>query len=802
MRNLKRTLSLALAAVMLMGMMVVGAGAASSDFTDADEIKNVEAVDVMVGLGVLEGGDKGDFQPNSILTREQAAKIICYLLLGTESAEKLTTNSTVFNDVAADRWSAPYIGYCVNLGILAGDGQGNFFPEGKLTGAAFAKMLLVALGYDPAIEKYVGSEWMINVAADAIEAGISPKGVVLSNELSRQDAAQMAFQTLTADTVKYANKGTTIIGSDGMQVIVGNTPAEKITNSENNDYRTEDKDTIQQFCEKYFPDLEKDTKSEKNTADDFERPGYTWVYDGDAIAFAAKAPVATYAGADFDKDAVKDLKEDYKNLDNAPVYYNGVEWGKFSDNNTELKNLNRNGYNIEVYANGDDEVTAIIVTEAFFTQIDAINTDDNDKVTDVEVTVYEAGEAPGLELKINVKDNKDAYALIDGLEEDDVFMGYYTNGWADGDADKLLAVDTNVETVDGKVTAKSVKGAYNGWLKIDGEKYEFAWEYSQAAVDTGSEGTFYLFNNYIVHYDGESAASSDDYLYVVRSNTEKGTWGEESYFAEVVYADGTSEVIYTKTLADEGQAYAYKYNEKKDYYELSKGDATDNVTIDITKGKTAIGGGKTADSQTVYVSIKLDEDKFDSAKTYTGYKNVPSMEGTASIVADGKTADIVFIVDGTTSASADDLIYINGKSVSAKIEDSDLGDYYTYTAVVDGEVVEIMVDADTANADKLNGLYSAYAVDDDNIYTDLKPATVGEGKDYLTTTGDFKKAANEVITVGDAGTMAYTDDVTVFVIDTDGDISTGSITRNYSDNTAINYTVNSDGAVTSLYIVK
>jgi len=150
MRNLKRTLSLALAAVMLMGMMVVGAGAASKDFTDADEIKNVEAVDVMVGLGVLEGGDKGDFQPNSILTREQAAKIICYLLLGTESAEKLTTNSTVFNDVAADHWSAPYIGYCVNLGILAGDGQGNFFPEGKLTGAAFAKMLLVALGYDMA----------------------------------------------------------------------------------------------------------------------------------------------------------------------------------------------------------------------------------------------------------------------------------------------------------------------------------------------------------------------------------------------------------------------------------------------------------------------------------------------------------------------------------------------------------------------------------------------------------------------------------------------------------------------------
>ena len=799
MRNLKRTLSLALAAVMLMGMMVVGAGAASKDFTDAGEIKNVEAVDVMVALGILEGGDKGDFQPNSILTREQAAKIICYMLLGEESAEKLSTNSAVFNDVAADRWSAPYIGYCVNLGILAGDGNGNFFPEGKLTGAAFAKMLLVALGYDPAIEKYVGSEWMINVAADAIEAGISPKGVVLSNELSRQDAAQMAFQTLTADMVKYASKGTTIIGSDGMQVIVGNTPAEKITNSENNDYRTEDKDTIQQFCEKYFPDLEKDTKSEKNTADDFKRPGYTWVYDGDAIAFAAKTPVATYAGADFDKDAISDLKDDYTKVDTAPIYYNGTVDGNVND----VSKLNRNGYNIEVYANGDDEVTAIIVTEAFFTQVNAVNTDDDDKVTDVEVTVYEAGEAPGLDLTIDVKDNKDAYALVKDLEEDDVFMGYYTAGWADGDADKLLAVDTNVETVDGKVTAKSVSGAYNGWLKIDGEKYEFAWEYSQAAVNTGDEGTFYLFNNYIVHYDGESATSSDDYLYVVRANTEKGTWGEESYYAEVVYADGTSEVIYTKDLATQGWCYSYKYNDKKEYYELSA--AGKAVTADIEKGKTAIGtadGVKyTGDSQTVYVSIKLDEGKFDSAKTYTGYKNVPSMNGTAIVVAEAnKAADYVFILDGKTSASADDLIYINGKSVSAKINDSDLGDYYTYTAVVNGEVVEIMVDASTTGADKLNGLYASYAVDDDNIYSDLTGAA--EGSDFHKTTGDFKKAANEVITVGDAGTMAYTDDVTVFVVDTDGDITTGSITRNYSDNQAINYTVNSDGAVTSLYIVK
>ena len=176
------------------------------------------------------------------------------------------------------------------------------------------------------------------------------------------------------------------------------------------------------------------------------------------------------------------------------------------------------------------------------------------------------------------------------------------------------------------------------------------------------------------------------------------------------------------------------------------------------------------------------------------------MSGGAIIMAEaGKAADYVFILDGTTSASADDLIYIAKNSVSQLISDTDLGNYYTYNAVVDGKIVEIMVDETAGN--NLNGLFASYAMDDDGIYSDLTPAQA-EGKDYLATTGDFKKASNEVITVGNAGTLAYTDDVVVYVIDADGDINTGSINRNYTGYSNIYYTVNSDGEVTSLYIVK
>ena len=85
-------------------------------------------------------------------------------------------------------------------GILAGTGNGNFDPEGELTGLAFAKMMLVALGYDAKVANYVGNDWAINVAADAVNAGIAPKGIVLADAMTREQTAQMACQTLTADT--------------------------------------------------------------------------------------------------------------------------------------------------------------------------------------------------------------------------------------------------------------------------------------------------------------------------------------------------------------------------------------------------------------------------------------------------------------------------------------------------------------------------------------------------------------------------------------------------------------------------
>ena len=139
----------------------------ATDFSDDADIDYSEAVAVMSTIGVIDGVGNNSFDPNGTLTCEQAAKLITYMLLG-ENSEKLGVEGTSFNDVAATRWSAPAIEYCASLGIIGGAGDGNFC----LTGYAFAKMLLTAIGYESDREGFAGAGWTIPVATTGMEVGL------------------------------------------------------------------------------------------------------------------------------------------------------------------------------------------------------------------------------------------------------------------------------------------------------------------------------------------------------------------------------------------------------------------------------------------------------------------------------------------------------------------------------------------------------------------------------------------------------------------------------------------------------
>lgn len=240
---MKKFISIALAAVMTTSVADVSVQAA--DFTDeGSNIKYGEAVDVVSALNIMDKSSDGTFAPEDMLTRGEAAKIICNMMSGNIDAY---TGNTEFSDVPADNIYAPYIEYCAANGIVSGYGDGTFHPDGFVTGDEFLKMLLVALGYDGAEEGISGSSWAAQVELLANDLGLT-KGnddFVGSDKLTCQEACLYALNTLKANMVTY----------DGSAVAVTSAENSNSIYDETNDEASSETPDVVQFAEKFFPEL-------------------------------------------------------------------------------------------------------------------------------------------------------------------------------------------------------------------------------------------------------------------------------------------------------------------------------------------------------------------------------------------------------------------------------------------------------------------------------------------------------------------------------------------------------------------
>ena len=853
MRNLKRTLSLLLTAAMLIGMMVVGASAASSsDFTDSDEITNIEAAQVMTALGVFEGTDSGAFDPNGTLTREQAAAIICRMLLG-EDAEELTTNSVVFSDVSADRWSAGYIGYCAQQGILAGTGNGAFDPEGELTGLAFAKMCLVALGYNADSEGYVGTDWAINVAADAVNAGISPSGLVLANVISREDAAQMAFQTLEADMVTYTGSGSTSVTTpDGSSVVITGA-ADTIAADQDDDYRgSSDGDEVQQFCEYYFPDLTKDETGE----DSFQRPSVTWLDGRTEIGTFSETADATFTttaetGELYDavgRTVYSDLDDGSADLD---VYVDGeeVDYADFDLDDFIARNgddtagvRDRSGYLISDQRTGNGVLTEVFVD------------DDYNDVTITMIHTYVAQvegdyDSTDGELDLDALDGT-AMAATDLTVYDEDFDNLDT--FSDGDYVLLTVAAGEIQTialadtVDGDVTAYTEGSS----VTVDGTRYYYNRTF-EAALETDADALDYDLNEaytlvldeygYVVYSDATEGTS--DYVFISRVAATGGV--SSDYEARAYFTDGTYGTIEMDEdseathggdklvdLADSSTSNYETINEWYDYdeqsdgsYELNDVSESGSDTLTGASGGTDIavsgsayvyygnasGDRIRANSSTVFV-INDDGD----VSSYTGIRNVPDVtlrSGETGVVAwvmdDDGYADAVYIYSDNMSVSggSDDRVYILDDSASRSV-DSEGNSYYEYDAIVNGEVGTIRASDRTTFTDI--GLYNDISYDSDEYVNDAELITGEDGDfdycgledvDVIYSSGVLSFENSDV-----AVDLALADDYTIFVND-DGDAETvtaSSLARDYDEDDSFTGTVyvflNDDGEVAEVYV--
>ena len=215
MKNCLKTL---ISVTLLSALLTVGS-VSFATFKDYGSIQYKTAVGVMNGIGIINGYLDGSFKPDEYITREEAAKMVSYAVLGEQGIMELKRNETTFSDVVADCWSAPYINWCEQNGIINGYGDGSFNPSGSITGYQLSKMLLCATGYGKNGE-YSGASWDLSVSKDAFTKGIS-SGTLYSNpskNVTREEAALYIFKAITGvEQVEFDKNSSKYVPADGTE---------------------------------------------------------------------------------------------------------------------------------------------------------------------------------------------------------------------------------------------------------------------------------------------------------------------------------------------------------------------------------------------------------------------------------------------------------------------------------------------------------------------------------------------------------------------------------------------------------
>ena len=729
MKNLKKVLSVALALAMALSLMTTAFAAIpkASGLTGYDKVGTSykEAVDVMVGLGVIDGVS-GDVQAQGNVTREQAAKIICTMLMGS-NASALSTTSTYFTDVPATRWSAPYIAYCLEKGIVSGVGGGKFNPAGNVTGNQFAKMLLVALGYSADIQGYTGTNWATNVSSDAVTAGIFSGNTSANKNVAatREAACLYAFNTLKANMVKYDNKGTTItIGNTN--IAVGASTPSNITGM-TYDYRVVGGGVgtygdTQQFCEKYFYDADATgSKLVYTTSDDsMNRPAHNWFYgaaqtSATQIGSYKATPIATYTAKTSDATILTAM-----GLNANTTIAQCTNGGAYGDQALTAAaqtyaNGTANGAVVEIYkvdttVSGNTRAYRECITQYTFgpaTVKSVAATSSKGAYTD-----YKVG-------------STDYYVFSTVVTSADVNTAVVTGTVANGDkvvyyVDKnLVAHIFAIDTTSGILTSITSAGVYT--IGGTAMKMSAASGNTPPSISTKSQ-TLYVDNyGYIL---GAKTSTSLDYGFVLKTDTSysQNTDGTLSpaFVAIMAFPDGTVKNVYTVdasgyaknyggTFTDGTKSYGvvtYTVNSDGKYVLTPILVSTDddlvtavtayaynsNLLTDATNSETMYANGSTL---FVYAGYKADGTTLSgTVTTQTGIANVGSASATTAYAVDTDAvkdgvANVVFVYNNVNATATNSYVYLTGsytQTASGATKNT-----YAMNAIKNGEATTITV---------------------------------------------------------------------------------------------------------------
>lgn len=765
MKNLKRIFSLALVGTMLAGMLTIGASAA--DFTDADDINNVEAVDTMVALNIINGKDDGSFDPDATVTRAEMAKMITIMLNGgSEPALTASAANPKFTDIGG-HWAQKYIEYCASQGVINGKGDGTFAPDATVTGTEAAKMALTALGYNSDVFNFTGIDWEINVnaAANAPSANLYEglRTINPAQGLSRDNAAQMLFNALDANVVEITYNITSngvetgYVISDKKTMMTERFGAVKVVGIvTSNEIATIGADTAADKGETVIElTSEEDVKTFGN--DEMTLKVST---DASVLGRTVSAYVKSNAkasGADVMGSVV--LTNEDKVVTNTS--------GKALE---DLAKDNKLTIPAGVKTNKNYTATEKATPEAGDTTIMIDNGSDK-KVDYIFVVTYEVAQIS----KIDTKNEKVTFKGLTGVTRVD-----FENviDYADFEEDDYVLVNTfggnyyltAPETVEGELEEYKLVGGDKAnkndasKLTVNGTTYDVSAVVVNGTTDLTSaktlgesdletEAVFYLDANGKIVAMGDAVEAAAQYAISwggasgnkIDSNRIKLT--TEDGKTTIYTIDSKSDLKIKDTdngakFDDNSNAVGalVSYTIKSNGNVSLKKVTTEDKTAAFEKGKTLVGG-VSATASTLFFHVTIKDSNVTEVEIFTGYKNAPSTkEGTITVAANdktGKAVAAVFVNPVTDSGKAKvaDHLWLKSTGTSNK--------NYTNATVIlaGGEEATIKIAAGEPT-DK--GMY-LFTINSDGYYELNKAAEETDAKDFYKAGTVYSVSADTVV---------------------------------------------------------
>ena len=745
---MKKVLSFVLVLSMILGSFGMAFAAPATDVADT---KYEDAVNMLTELDVISGYTDGTFKPGKEVTRAEMATFIIKAL----NLDEYATAGSSFADMEG-HWADGFVGYAASLQIVAGRTATTFDPDALVTYDEAITMMVQALGYQG---KYMVGGFHGAFVNKAKALGLLDGVVAGKANAVRGDIALMIYNALGENFVRY--------DVNGYEQPVADTMMKRLTGATTT-----------------FGGVVAGNEEALIAIKEYQGAEVKGLKNSDGKIVAIEEVVSIFLEGDINASGTAltladdtEYKLDRVSTSNAAYFVNGVK----NASNKNATQLTDTAVKMAVEVSGKyvTKVYSYAVwtpTATFkWAEADAEALDkDVPKLKNVAFVMTDDDEIDTKEFVL------EGAASLDAIPEDAI-VTYYVADLDGVSGNEIAKVQVSTEVVEGKVTEVTKAGK----LVIGGKEYKKAVYADNYAVENitdglGAEGKFFLNAAGNIAYTDTTAKAADDYAMVLLAadNDNKSYDAEDNFKIKLLTADGAKVFSVTKKCFNEKASDSAVFTKGAFVaYALDSDGAVKDI---VAKNASMAGFGsykltakgylnnyKVSDNVVVfqpdgegsYEVADMDAVPVDEALTKTNY-----------LLNDDKEVVVIY----TEDQDKEDGIY--GMVVTySEVENADEKAVYKVTLAIDGAVKEPVLTKDGSAADaesvfKNNTSLCAFEYEGGELKAVKTTATavnagtiekIQDGNIAFTTSGAFDAVANDVV---------------VYAVDKDGDVTVSSFT--------------------------